>query len=250
MTSIVQIHTPEVPAVQTDTSTPMSIIHVAIERGASPDTLARLMDLQERFEANAARRAFFEAMAAAKAEIKPVIRNRKVDFTTPKGRTTYDYEDLAGIGEHIDPILAKHGLSYRYRTQADGSNIIVTCILSHRLGHTEETSLPGFRDDSGNKNAIQAIGSTVTYLQRYTLKSALGLAATKDTDGRAPEPPSTTIDEAQFRYLKDLIEKASADEARMLEYLKADSLEMLTQAQYRSAEAMLRKKMRQGGAKS
>jgi hypothetical protein len=48
-------------------------------------------------------------------------------------------------------------------------------------------------DQSGGKNAIQARGSTVTYLQRYTLLSAFGLvAADEDDDGRKgvkPEPP-------------------------------------------------------------
>ena len=33
------------------------------------------------------------------------------------------------------------------------------------------------------RTAIQALGSTQTYLQRYTLKAALGLSASKDDDG-------------------------------------------------------------------
>ena len=53
----------------------------------------------------------------------------------------------------------------------------MTCVLSHRDGHFEETTLTAGRDDSGKKNAIQQVGSTITYLQRYTLKAALGLAA-------------------------------------------------------------------------
>lgn len=39
-------------------------------------------------------------------------------------------------------------------------------------------------DLSGNKNAIQAIGSTTTYLMRYTLIAAFGLTtADEDNDG-------------------------------------------------------------------
>jgi hypothetical protein len=61
----------------------------------------------------------------------------------------------------------------------------VTCILTHEKGHSEETSLQGPPDTSGSKNSIQAVGSSVTYLCRYTLLAACGLAASEDTDGVA-----------------------------------------------------------------
>ena len=68
----------------------------------------------------------------------------------------------------------------------------VTCRITHRDGHYEETSLFGPVDGSGNKNPIQAIGSAVTYLQRYTLKAAVGIAASQDDDaqeaGRKADP--------------------------------------------------------------
>jgi hypothetical protein len=49
---------------------------------------------------------------------------------------------------------------------------------------------------SGSKNAIQAIGSAVTYLQRYTLLSATGLAAKNgDNDGADASPKLDNLDE-------------------------------------------------------
>mgnify|MGYP001766018616 CR=1 FL=1 len=237
---------------QIQTTDPLSIIQIAIERGASPDSLRSLLDLQERFEAGQARKAFYDAMSAARAEIKPVAKARKVDFSSSRGRTNYNYEDLAGISAQVDQILAAHGLSYRFRTAKDtDGGITVSCIISHRLGHSEENSLSGRPDDSGNKNSIQAVGSTVTYLQRYTLKAALGLAASNDTDGitAGDGSASKTIDDAQFRYLSDLIEQTGSDEEKLLAYVKAPSMEDLTQAQYRTAEAMLRKKKSMQSAK-
>jgi hypothetical protein len=86
----------------------------------------------------------------------------------------------------VNPVLARHGLFYRFRTSSPVNEpITVTCVVSHRDGYFEENTLCAGRDDSGNKNAIQAIGSTVTYLQRMTLKAALGLAASNDDDGKA-----------------------------------------------------------------
>lgn len=228
--------------------TPLGMIDRAIAQGATIETLERLMALQERWEASEARKEFDEAISAAKAEIKPIIKNRKVDFTTAKGRTNYDYEDLASISEAVDPILARYGLSYRFRASQEQTRVTVTCIMSHRRGHREETALSSFEDQSGNKNQTQGIGSAATYLQRYTLKLALGLAATKDTDGRIADDEPKPIDEAQFRYLNDLLEKSESDEGKFLAYIGAQSLETMTQAQYRKAETVLRSKIAKKGA--
>ena len=165
----------------------MEILSNAVDGGADVATLEKLLDLQQRWERGEARKAFDAAMAQAKAEMPSIIKGREVDFTNSSGqRTNYRYEDLGSIAATINPILAKHGLSYRFRTASPpGQPIEVTCIISHRMGWSEENTLTAPRDDSGKKNAIQAIGSAVTYLQRYTLKAALGLAASYDDDGRA-----------------------------------------------------------------
>jgi hypothetical protein len=164
--------------------TPMAMIQIAVQQGADIDKLEKLMGLQERWEKNEARKAFDDAIASAKSEIPVVHKNKEVDFTSAKGRTNYRYEDLAEVARTVDPILAKHGLSYRFRTTSTPNEpVAVTCIISHRAGHREENTLHAARDDSGNKNGIQAIGSTLTYLQRMTLKASLGLSAATDDDG-------------------------------------------------------------------
>jgi ATP-dependent protease HslVU (ClpYQ) peptidase subunit len=162
---------------------PMDLVQRAFDAG-NLDLVQRAMELQERWEKNQARKAFEAAMAAVRGKLPIIIKNRKVDFTSAKGRTNYDYEDLAGIASQIDGILADNGLSYRFRTIVEGKTLTVTCVISHRDGYYEENSLSGPHDVSGNKNDIQAVGSSQTYLQRYTLKAALGLAAGKDTDAQ------------------------------------------------------------------
>jgi hypothetical protein len=79
------------------------------------------------------------------------------------------------------------------------TQIAVTCVLTHKMGHSEETTLKAIPDTSGNKNTVQAIGSTVTYLERYTLLAAMGMAAAgMDNDGRmADEEQNPTLSEAQ-----------------------------------------------------
>lgn len=176
------------PGLPASNVTPMQLIERALAAG-NIELVEKFMALQERWEANQARKAFVAAIAAAKAEIKPILKKQEVDFTSTRGRTNYEHEGLSDIAEHVDPILAKNGLSYRYRPKQDAKILTITCIVEHRDGHSEETTLFGANDESGNKNAIQSVGSTATYLQRYTLKLALGLAAAKDDDGRGSEPP-------------------------------------------------------------
>lgn len=172
------------------------IERVVMSPNADLDKLERMLAMKERIDAQNARVAFASALAAARAEIPPIVKDATVDFTSQKGRTHYKHETLAGIAKVIDPILSKHGLSYRFRTEQGQCGVRVTCIIAHAAGHNEETSLTCAPDGSGSKNPFQAVGSAVTYLQRYTLKAALGLSAEVDDDAQsaAPLPDQRQID--------------------------------------------------------
>ena len=206
-------------------ATPMTMLDRAVASGASIEVLEKLMGLQERFEANQARKAFDEAVASAKAEIPPIERNAK-------GHNAKKYADFSAIATVVDPILSKYGLSYRFRT-AQAERISVTCILSHKAGHSEETTLAGPADTSGNKNAIQAIGSTLTYLQRYSLVQMLGLAAAADDDGKAGSG-APTITQEQADELRDLIETNGKDRAKFLKWAKVEKIEDIAADYYQS----------------
>lgn len=225
--------------------TPMEMLDRAISSGAGIETLERLMSLQERWEKNQARKAFDDAMAAAKAEIPVISKNRRVGYEHKDGmgETSYRHEDLGEIARTVDPILTKYGLSYRFRTTSETNQpVSVTCIVAHRDGHSEENTLTAGRDDSGKKNSIQAIGSTITYLQRYTLKAALGLAASEDDDGRKSEETSGPISQDQAKAIRDLIETTGTDIAKFCEYLKVDAIPDIPASEFPRVLAMLEKK--------
>lgn len=223
--------------------TPMDMLNHAVERGANIETLEKLMALQERWEANQARKAFDDALAAAKAEIPVILKNKVVDFTSSKGRTNYRHEDLAEIARTVDPILSRHGLSYRFRTTSlPNEPVSVTCIVSHRLGYSEENSLQAGRDDSGNKNSIQQVGSTITYLQRYTLKAALGLAASTDNDGAKADDDGSAITDKQLLRVRGLIEETESDIEKLCKYLGIESLPEMNQTKFEAAVKLLEAK--------
>jgi hypothetical protein len=178
--------------------TPMSLLERAVANGAPIETLERLLDLRLKWEANEARKAYFEAMAAFKAEVPQIVKDRTASFTgRGGGAVSYDYASLDNICEKLIPVLSKHGLSHNWRTsQLETGKIRVTCVISHALGHSQDGStLEAAPDDSGTKNPIQAIGSTTSYLCKYTFCSTSGVAIKgHDTDANAaPEMDTLQI---------------------------------------------------------
>lgn len=161
---------------------PMEVLQLAIQQGADVDKLAKLLELQERWEAGQARKAFTAAMARFKANPPQISKNKHVKF----GATTYNHATLDHVTEQVTKALSAVGVSHKWEVDQH-NGISVTCVLTHELGHSERTTLSAAPDTSGSKNAIQAIGSTVTYLERYTLLAATGLAASEDDDGRTSE---------------------------------------------------------------
>jgi ERF superfamily len=218
-------------------ATPMEMLNRAMMSGAAPEILERLLALQERWEHNQASKAFDEAIAAARAEIPPIKRNKTVSYGA--GKAAYNHEDLAEIERTILPILSKYGISYRFRTKVADKQIIVTCILS-KGGYREENSLPGPADTSGSKNPIQQIGSTVTYLERYALKAALGLSATDDDDGVGANQDKLT--DEQVAELTKAIEDSGRDVAWFCNFAaKINSITDLAPERYEAALQHVRK---------
>lgn len=224
---------------------PISLVERAVMQGASLEMIERLITMQERVEANNARKAFDAAIAAAKAEMPVINKNRVVDFTTAKGNTTYRHEDLAEISRTAGPILAKYGLSYRFRTSVENRIVTVTCLVSHRDGHSEENSLAAAVDESGNKNHLQAISSASTYLQRMTLKASLGLAAGEDDDGRAAgssnSQPAERITEEQAETLRKAVEFKGRTVEALCARLKIATLLDLKLSRFESTLAWVQK---------
>ena len=153
--------------------------------------LKELLDLQERWEAGQAKKAYVQAMAEFKGKPPEILKDKTVEYQTSKGTTSYKHATLHNVTSCINKALSEHGLTAAWVTSQDNGSVKVTCKITHIMGHSEETCLSAPPDTSGSKNAIQAIGSTVTYLQRYTLLALTGLAtADQDDDGKASGTPT------------------------------------------------------------
>lgn len=161
------------------------------------ETLSKLMDLQERWEKNEAKKTYTAAMVKLKAELPSTLnRDKTVDFTSKRtdGKVNYSFTTLASAMNAVSPCLTKFGFSLSWTPVTGERMVSVTCRLTHTDGHFEEATLSAAPDPSGTKNHVQAIGSTISYLQRYTALSLLGIATADMRCADEIKSDKTTVD--------------------------------------------------------
>lgn len=232
---VVPIEIPDQAMTVIQPMTMPQVIQYAIQNNAGVEQLEKMMALQERYEANEARKAYHVAMTAFKANPPEIEKDVHVEYDTSKGKTQYNHASLNNVTDKINKGLSKHGLSVSWlQSQAEG-RLKITCRITHILGHSEETSLEAAGDDSGGKNKIQAIGSTNKYLQRYTILSITGLATSEmDDDGAGSE--AEYIDEEQIEKFNLDIEKKDIDLGMFLDYMQAGTLDKILAKDIKKAE--------------
>lgn len=236
MNAVVE-HKPESRAVAT--VTPMEMLNLAVQRGADLDQLQKLMDLQERYEANEARRRFNEAFAAFKSEAIVIVKSTEIKDGPLKGKK---HANLFDVVAAVTPKLSEHGLAISWKLTKDEKDWMeVTCTLRHIGGHAESVSMGAAPDTGPGRNAIQARGSTKSYLERYTATAILGLAAA-DVDDDAQGGGVEKVSEKQAADLKALAEEVGANIERFLKYMGVESFADLPAADYAKAVKELEKK--------
>jgi len=156
------------------------------------DKLEKLMQMQERILAQDREAEFNAAFSAMQGALQAVRIPEN-----GRGHNGVKYATHEDIQDTIRPVLARHGFSLSFRTEfPEKASVKITAVLAHGCGHSISTDFLSAADTSGNKNAIQALGSTVSYGKRYTTNALLNLTSReeKDDDGAAsgglkPEAP-------------------------------------------------------------
>ena len=179
---------------------PLAMAMQAVRAGMSVADMRDMLNLQKEFEANEARKAFVDSMAEFKKNPPEILKDKRVEFTTAKGVTSYDHATIGNVCDQIIKAAAEYGFSHRWiPSRGEAGELVITCEVTHRLGHSQLTPLEGPRDDSGTKNVLQANQSTRTYLQRHSLLLAFGFATKDqpDDDARGAEVPEALLQSAR-----------------------------------------------------
>ena len=128
-----------------------------------------------------------EALVAFQAEAPKLLKGN----TAKAGSFSYKYVDLASVMDAIQPLLAKHGLSWSaFPTFGPDGSPALRYQLRHSCGESVHDCMPLLIQ----KNDPQGLGSGITYARRYALLSVLNLVADEDDDGaKASKQPSPAV---------------------------------------------------------
>lgn len=225
---------------------PMAIISRAVANGVDPDQLGKLLDLQERWDKNEARKAYNIAMKACQAEMPAIVKNCENSHTRSR------YANLEAIDKAIKPIIAKYGFSLSFGSGESTvpDHILLTCDCMHVGGHTERFTLNCPYDMAGaqgksNKTPIQGMGSSTSYGKRYLKLMIFDLTiADEDDDGNGAA--NATLSKEQIATLRDQLAHLTAEEeARFLDVMGSETLASIPAKDYGKALDLLQRKVRQ-----
>ncbi len=183
-------------------NSPEGLIAQAIAGGANIETLERLMVMQEKWQATKAREAFVNAMTVFQTSC-PVLKKTK-DVMNKDGRSVrYSFAPIDSIIQQIKKPLKEAGLTYRWEVKNEAGKMPVTCIVTHVLGHSEQSTFDVPTDEGGFMTAPQKVASALTFAKRYSLVNVLGIA-TSDSDDDATtvnKEPEAKSDKAKIVFL-------------------------------------------------
>lgn len=199
------------------------IAQMALAPSVDAGKLDRLVALRDRMHENVARSAFEDAFAELQLDL-PVLSEHG-EIRDPAGRLLRTYARWEDINEIIKPLLSRRGFTLRFRTEHQDGKVVVTGILSHRAGFFQETVMRLPLDLSGDKTAVQAVGSSTSYGKRYATAALLNLTTRgEDDDGKAAAGVGPTVDAEQVAELRERLNAAGRSEERLATYLGVSTL--------------------------
>lgn len=213
-----------------------SIINVIASAAENPEVdvlkLEKLLDMQERVMNKNAEMAFNSAMAELQPQL-PTIHKSK------KGHNS-SYAPYEEIDKKIRPLYTKHGFALSFNSKKQDAMVTYFGTVSHKDGHskTSEIELPA--DNSGSKNAIQAVGSTVSYAKRYLVGMLFNIVTTDEDDDA--QGANGYITPEQKQELINLQQQVGADTVKFLKHFNVNSLDVLPAKQFNQAIVMLKAK--------
>lgn len=133
-----------------------------------------------------AEKLFQEDFAKMQQEFEPVKKTKENKKYGSK------YAGISDLQRQYGPVIARHGFAYDFAEPVfneDGS--VDCCFILMKHGHARKTTvkMPKFEPDvsssgKGIMNPMQAVGTQLSYGNRYAMKAGLGVTEEEDdTDG-------------------------------------------------------------------
>lgn len=130
-----------------------------------------------------------ESLIDAMAEMVNPTKKATATVQTAKGSYQYEYEKLNDVLGCIRPVLAKHKLAFTQGQKFDPD--LNTFVLETVVFDKDERMVMDVRPMPAF-NQAQPAGSWETYMRRYALRTAFGLAGEDDDGAAATSTPAAT----------------------------------------------------------
>lgn len=162
---------------------PNSLLSALVQMARDPKVdvakLDALLKLRAEEEKREAERAAIEAFAEMSAAMPRVTKRGAIDLGRGKPIPFAKWEDMDKV---IRPLLARHGFTLSFDSEAIEGGLLVRGELMHRAGHVRRASMPLPFDTGPGRNSLQARGSTLAYGKRYCAEMLLNIVREGDDD--------------------------------------------------------------------
>ncbi len=225
---------------------PLNMYQVFAEmaRDSSIDVtrIGALMELQFKAEERQAERDFNAALARTITKMPRITKDGK--NTGPAG---WRYTTIDQLDKVIRPIYSEEGFSLSFLSEPSDAGIVRVAILRHVGGHHQESRIQLNADKGPGRNDIQAMGSAISYADRYLTRGLFNIvSAGEDDDGQK----TSALTKDQRIAIDDLLHELGPDvETQFLKFLGVKALSDIQRANYTPAINYLQLKRRNLGVK-
>lgn len=218
-----------------------AITQAAQNPDVDPAKMTAMFELYRSVAADRARVAFSAAMARLQAKLPKIAKTGRIEANAH----TRTFATIVDIHDAVKGLLAEEGFSFAFDSAPSGNQTLFTARLSHRDGHSESKSLSLPTDTGGGRNAVQSMGSTVSYARRYLLMMHLNLVMRDEDDDGTGARERITPDQA--KEIRRMLEETKSNEPRFLNWAAAPSVEEIPAGNYKRCVEFLKQKAAGGG---
>lgn len=182
----------EITTTDLQSYSPQGLISQALAQNLPVETLERLMDLADRWDAKQSKIAFTTAMSKFQKEC-PIIRKRKDGSKTKSGFVAFKYAPIDHIlteknkeGKTVQELISENGFSYIIKTPSfTVESVTVDVEIRHIAGHCEISSVTmPLVTKTEIMSAPQVVAGTITLCKRYSFCDGFGIITGEpDLDG-------------------------------------------------------------------
>lgn len=212
--------------------------NLAVNESVDPAKMHSILDLMERQQNKVAAQAYENALADLQDEMPRIKKDGRIEH---KDRLISTYATYEAIDDVIRPLLKKYGFTLRFSSKQLNDKVLVSGTLAHRGGHKETIDTPLSIDQSGAKNSVQGVGSTISYGKRYIVSMFFNII-TEGEDDDGNKAAFIAMTDEQARTVKTLIQESKTDTSSFLKWANAQNVEAMDARKYEAAVRMLNQK--------